>query len=142
MYPGYETYESYPPYSYRQNPSSLYQYPYQQSYGPYPVHEAYYEKRYTTPSQHLRHNKNYWNPLGWMRLLILLATLGGVITSWCIVSSDASFASLDAGFMSTRSALIVIFSVWFSISLFIFVMSVSNFVNLPGIDSKYYLYTV
>ena len=109
---------------------------------PSPYKYPGYKEELAPAHQRIKHNSNYWCPLGWMRLFILIATLGGVISSWCVVSNDYNFSSLEPGMLQTRSALIVIFSIWFSLSLLMFLMSVTNFVNLPGIDSKYYLYAV
>lgn len=107
---------------------------------PPPRYPAYQAKPEPS-SQYLRHNENYWWPLGTLRLLIILSTLGGIISAW-LVCFSAVLLSVFPGAMSTQAGCIVIFSVFFSLSLFIFLMSVTNFVNLPGIDSYYYLLTV
>lgn len=139
MYPSYDSYSGYP------SPMTYPSYDMYSAFDPnfpYYANPSYRQPKIEPPNQHIKHNTNYWCPLGWIRIFILLSTLGGIIASWCVVSNDANFASIDPGLMSTRAALIVMFSVFFSLSLFQFLMSVSNFVNLPGIDSKYYLYAV
>ena len=98
-------------------------------------------KQHEPPAQYLRHNSNYWWPLGTLRFLIIISTLGGVISAWC-VCYNATLFSVFPDATSTQAGCIVIFSIFFPLSLFIFLMSISNFVNLPGVDSFYYLIAV
>ena len=116
----------------------------QQIYDPYQAEQMYRAQanavRVEQPSQTLKYNKSFWHPLGWMRVLIILCLLGGIISSWLIISNPVLYTAYDS--LSTRDAAIVIFSVTFTISLFNFLISISNFANLPGTTSKCYLITV
>ena len=108
---------------------------------PPPNYPAYEDRKPEPPAQYLRHNSSYWWPLGTLRILIILSTLGGIVSAW-LVPLSTTLLSVFPGATGTQAACIVMFSVFFSLSLFIFIMSISNFVNLPGLDSYYYLLAV
>lgn len=148
-YSDYNAYSGYPysGYSFSDYPYSDYPYSVYQSYPSYNKsnflsQQPKFHDKPEPPVQNVKHNKSYWYPLGILRLSVIFATLGGVIASWLIVIDPIAFVSLDTGTQSTRAADIVIFSIFFPLFMLIFAMSISNFVNLPGVDSKYYLFAV
>lgn len=100
------------------------------------------EDKWTSPAQSIGHNQNYWMPLGLLRVLTLLSLFGGIVSAWVIIGDPYFCTVYDSGEQSTAVGLVVIFNVFFSVSLLIFAMSITNFVNLPGVGYKFYLITV
>lgn len=97
--------------------------------------------------QRIKFNGKYFWPLGFLRIWIILFTLGGIISSCLIIDNPTLFFAVQtlfdtSTFSQTVIALIVLFSIFFAVSFIIFLLSITNFVNLPGISSRFWLILV
>lgn len=65
--------------------------------------------------------------------------IGGVIAAWCIPIDVGEFYNLNGAYSSTREAYIVIVSATIGVAFVIFLLSISNIVNLPAVQSPFWL---
>lgn len=66
----------------------------------------------------------------------------GNLSAWLIPKDQGLFYLANGMFSSTRSGYIVLSSIAIGLSVFFFVISVTNYVNLPAVHSAYWLVMV
>jgi hypothetical protein len=65
--------------------------------------------------------------------------IGGLVAMWVGPNQYGNFFNLSGNWTSAWTAYIVIVSITLGLAIAIFLVSITNFVNLPGVQSPYWI---